>query len=101
MSTTIMRLNTELKKITTASQLESLSATTASLARRRMIGTQPASQMRRKHREGLTCGAKRIQAGRPSMQETGVTKAKSRKRKRNLCSIDMNVPNAKSHGSGH
>lgn len=49
-------------------------------------------------RRGLTCGAKRIQAGRPSKKEMCNNPRRQISLKEN---IDLNKPNAKSHGNAH
>lgn len=67
------------------------------LSRGRKIKVQPTAISRRKQHEGLSCGSRRIQSGRPSKTETT-----RKKRTRNLIrNIAQNQPNAKGHGSGH
>ncbi|CAH0392667.1 unnamed protein product [Bemisia tabaci] len=66
----------------------------------RMIPVQPTSQSRRVKRAGLSSGAKRVQAGRPSKFENIIRKTK-KKRPHNLAkNVSKNLPNAKSHTTG-
>ena len=63
-------------------------------SKKRQIGVQPTSISRRKVRPGLTSGAKRLQAGRPSKHES----ISQKKRQRCLqANINLDKPNAKSH----
>lgn len=93
-------IETRLKKICTEGMWESFLHTAgSSVPIRRRSGTaikvQPTSIVRRSLT--LTRGSKRFPVGRPATQEQ-----LKKKRKRNLgINIKNNLPNAKSHGSGH
>jgi len=96
----ITSLNQTLEKIETPQGIFDLCTSLAARRHSRVIRVQPTSVSRRKKRPGLTCGSKRIQAGRPANAESG--KLSARKRKRCLSiNINSNKPNAKPHGSGH
>lgn len=68
--------------------------------RSKQIGVQPGAISRRKIRPGLTSGARRIQAGRPSNLELNCKKGAKRKRNFAL-NLSKNQQNAKPHGSSH
>lgn len=64
---------------------------------RASIRVQPTTVSRRK--PGITRGSQRLPVGRPV---TGIKKKKIVKRKRNLQeNVNLNIPNAKSHGTNH
>lgn len=93
MTNTVIKLTKALKNVETPAQLLNFFHSLP-LRRQTKIGVQPTSISRRKLRPGLTSGAKRMQAGRPSKQEVVL------KRKRARClqaNVNANKPNAKSH----
>lgn len=96
----LIKLNNVFDKMQTPAQLTAFCYSAAKNRCPRQIGVQPGSISRRKIRPGLTSGAKRIQAGRPSTQEQLLASHNSKKRKkRNLAeNVSENKPNAKSHG---
>lgn len=90
----IIKANVQLKKITTSTQLASFLCNLRKGRSSKQIGVQPTAISRRRIRNGLTSGKKRIQSGRPSNLELKTTG----KRKHNLVeSIFRNQPNAKRH----
>lgn len=90
-----------LKKVKSAASWESFLSTAGSNISlrhrtRATIRVQPTAINRRK--PGITRGSKRLPLGRP--MNTDINRKK--KRKRNLGeNVQKNVPNAKSHGTGH
>lgn len=92
----LRKANSKLGNIRTPSQFASylVDINKSAFQRRQNIGVQPGSISRRKKRAGLTSGACRIQAGRPSIFECA--KVKKRKRKLGL-SVSLNIANAKPH----
>jgi len=94
-------LESRLKKITTEGQWQSFlhTAGNSAVALRKTPGAkirvQPTSIARRLPR--VTKGSKRLPSGRPANGEIN-----TKKRKRNLgANVQLNVPNAKSHGHNH
>ncbi|CAI6348160.1 unnamed protein product [Macrosiphum euphorbiae] len=94
-------LESRLKKITTEGQWQSFlhTAGNSAVALRKRPGAkirvQPTSIARRLPR--VTKGSKRLPSGRPANGEIN-----TKKRKRNLgANVQLNVPNAKSHGHNH
>ncbi|KAJ8938236.1 hypothetical protein NQ314_011565 [Rhamnusium bicolor] len=93
------KINLTLGQLTTATQVQSYLCQMQirnqySYNRGRQIGVQPTSKSRRKIRPGLTSGAKRIQSGRPSKNES---KQLTKKERHLAANINKNTPNAKSH----
>lgn len=87
----LKKLNKNLKSITTVTSF--VNVTNHFISHKKQIGTQPTSRSRRK--VGISSGAKRIQAGRPSNKEINPS---VRQKKRCLgLNIKNNVTNAKSH----
>ena len=92
----INKVNNFMDKLKTTGDVLSFLHQIKTIKRGRIIGVQPTSSSRRKHRAGLTAGSKRIQAGRPSKFEGGIVK--KRKCLRNLeANIGLNRANQKSH----
>ncbi|KAF5277336.1 hypothetical protein FQR65_LT15998 [Abscondita terminalis] len=92
----VNKVNTVMDKLKTPGDVLSFLHQIKKIKRGRIIGVQPTSTSRRKHRAGLTAGSKRIQAGRPSKFEGGIVKKK--KCLRNLeANIKLNQTNQKSH----
>lgn len=89
------KFNKTLNKIITPSDLFNFIHVSKNISLKKNISVQPTSVSRRKIRLGLSCGAKRIQAGRPSNEEMPNNRKRQRSLKKN---IDLNRPNAKSHG---
>jgi hypothetical protein len=94
-------LESHLKKITMEGQWQSFlhTAGNSAVALRKRPGAkirvQPTSIARRLPR--VTKGSKRLPSGRPANCEIN-----TKKRKRNLgTNVQLNVPNAKSHGHNH
>ncbi|XP_031327708.1 uncharacterized protein LOC116158967 [Photinus pyralis] len=94
MTNGILKLNKVIRQISTPMQMLNYIHSVKQSQRTRKIGVQATAISRRKLRPGLTSGAKRRQAGRPSALENNQTK----KRRHNLgLNITHNRPNAKSH----
>jgi len=91
-----------LENVKTATGWDSFLATAGSSVSlrhrsRASIRVQPTTISRRK--PGITRGSQRLPIGRPV---TGIKKKKILKRKRNLQeNVNLNIPNAKSHGTNH
>lgn len=94
MTNGVLKLNKVLRPISTPMQMLDYIHSVKKTQGTRKIGVQATAISRRKVRPGLTSGAKRLQAGRPSALET----ARAKKRRHNLgLNITDNRPNAKSH----
>ena len=88
----INKVNAVMDELKTTGDVLSFLHQIKKIKRGRIIGVQPTSTSRRKHRAGLTAGSRRIQAGRPSKFEGGIVK--KRKCLRNLeANIGLNQSN--------
>lgn len=77
MTNTVTKLTRALKYIETPANLLNFYHTIPT-SRKRQIGVQPSSISRRKIRPGLTSGAKRVEAGRPSKHQSISQKKKGK-----------------------